>query len=98
MTKSVTKNRVGVVLLLIVFLSGSTGCAAWHHSLMSISKGMEYDARDRYNQALRYMEADRFELAQEEFAIVKRTADSPKLYELACEGYDKASAVIEARR
>lgn len=97
MTTRVTRNRAWAIVLM-VFLAELTGCASWNHSLLKLGRGMEYDARDRYTQALRYMEADRFELAQEEFAIVKRTADSPKLYELACEGYDKASAVIESRR
>jgi len=93
----VTRSR-GWGFLLIVFLLGLAGCASHHPSMSTINKGMEYSARERYAQALRYMEANRFELAQEQFAIVKNTADSPELYELACEGYKKTTAAIEARR
>jgi hypothetical protein len=92
------KGNRGWGILSIVLLLGLGGCAAHHPSMSTINKGMEYSARERYAQALRYMEANRFELAQEQFAIVKNTADSPELYNLACDGYEKTTAAIEARR
>lgn len=87
----------GLPLLIFVGLA-LLACGPRHRSLTSLDKGMEYYAKERYDQALRYMEESRFELAREQFAIVEQTSVSPELQELAREGYAKAGAVIKAKR
>jgi hypothetical protein len=94
----VRKKLWGGLLLLIFVGLGLLACGPRHRSITTLDKGLEYYAKERYDQALRYMDASRFELAREQFAIVEQTSVSPELQELARAGYAKAGAVIEAKR
>lgn len=83
----------------LLVVTGLAGCATWHtitHPLLDT--GMERSAEKSYAQGLRYLEAGRFELAQEQFAIVEQTATSPELQQLAHEGQAKAAAIIAGKR
>lgn len=87
----------GCALLFVVGLV-FFGCGPRHRLQATMDKEMEYYAKERYASALRYMEASRFELARQQFAIVEQTSVSPRLQALAREGYAKAAAIIEAKR
>ncbi len=92
----VMSNVVGRALLIGVLLAAVQGCSVrWP---VTSGDGMEKYAEERYSQALLYMEASRFELAKQQFAIVEKTAVSPELRQLAHEGYNKAAGVIAAKR
>jgi hypothetical protein len=95
---TVKANRWAVVALLIFLGLGLPGCGPRHRSMSTLEQEMEYYAKERYDQALRYMEVSRYELARQQFAIVEQTAVSARLQQLAREGYAKAEAVIEAKR
>jgi hypothetical protein len=83
---------LGVLLLTV------SGCSARHRPMIAGGRAMEGYAEERYAQAVFYMEASRFELAKQQFAIAEKTAVSPELRQLAHEGYDKAAGVIAAKR
>jgi len=91
------KTIVGRVALLVIVLAVQ-GCSNRCRLTAPGGADMEKYAEERYAQALLYMEASRFELAQQQFAIVEKTAVSSELRELAHEGYTKAAGVIEAKR
>lgn len=91
--KSIAGRAVLFFLCLVM-----QGCANRYRLTMPISTGMEGYAEGRYAQALRYMAASRYELAQQQFAIAERTAVSPDLRQLAHDGHSKAAGVIEAKR
>ena len=63
-----------------------------------VASAMDAFAEQRYKKAIRYMEESRFELAQEQFAVVAATADSPELKELGLAGYSKAGTAIVLKR
>lgn len=95
---TVKLNRWVGVALLILLGFGLPGCGPRYRSMSTLEKEMEYYAKERYDQALHYMEVSRYELARQQFAIVEQTAVSPRLQQLARDGYAKAEAVIEAKR
>ena len=96
--RMVRSNRRAALALLIFVGVGLLACGPRHRSMSTLGKEMDYYAKERYEQALRYMEASRYELAQQQFAVVEQTAVSPRLQQLAREGGAKAEAVIEAKR
>ena len=77
-------------LFLLSCLVSISGCA--------LDKKMDVYAEVRYRKAMDYMEASRFALAQEQFAIVAATANSPKLKQLGLDGYAKADTAIAVQR
>ncbi|MBA3014785.1 MAG: hypothetical protein KKD63_11865 [Proteobacteria bacterium] len=87
-------GMVSVVVIMVSLAVVSCGTYLTTNS----DRGMEKYAEERYAHALKFMEAGRFELAREQFAIVNRIAVSPELKALAAKGQDKAVAVIEAKR
>ena len=91
-------NIVGRVLVIGLLLLTVLSCSARHRQSLFPGRGMERYAEERYAQALFYMEASRFELAKQQFAIAEKTAVSPELRQLAHEGYGKAAGVIAAKR
>ena len=97
MNRALIKKIAGCAVLLSLCLAVQ-GCGNRYRLTMPISTGMEGYAEDRYSQPLRYMQASRYELAQQQFAIAERTAVSPDLRQLAHDGYNKAAGVIEAKR
>lgn len=97
MKRVLLKTIVGSVLLLVPLLAAQ-GCSPQYRLTTPGSAGMEKYAEERYAQALLYMEASRFELAQQQFAIVEKTAVSEELRQLAHEGYANAAGIIKAKR
>ena len=93
----VLKTIVGSVVLLVLVLAVQ-GCSSTYRLTAPGSADMEKYAEERYAQALVYMEASRYELAQQQFAIAEKTAVSLELHDLAHEGYNKAVNVIKAKR
>ncbi len=91
--KVMVRGGIGFVLCLAVF-----GCSPYCRNISPCSTNMEKYAEARYAQGLLYMEASRFELAQQQFAIVEKTSVSQELHQLAHAGYNKAAGVIEAKR
>lgn len=94
--KSSPPRTFWAVLMLCVLLTAS--CSTRYHSMATEGRGMEKYAEERYAHALGFMEAGRFELARQEFAIAEKTAINAGLKRLAQEGHDKAAAIIEAKR
>lgn len=92
----VSRRPAQALLLMLSLLIMS--CSMRPYSMSTAGKGMEKYAEERYAHALRFMEAGRFELARQQFAVVEQTAISPELKSLAQEGRDKAAAIIEAKR
>jgi len=97
MNRVTWKTIVSSGVLLVVVLAGQ-GCSNRHRLTSPDRTDMEKYAEERYSQALLYMEASRFELARQQFAIVEKSAVSVELRDLAHEGYSKATAVIETKR
>lgn len=99
MNKAFLYTITGFVLLSALCL-GAAGCTYRSRPAVQqgLGLGMEQYAKERYAQALIYMEESRYELAQQQFAIVEKTAVSARLRQLAQEGYSKAGGVIEAKR
>lgn len=97
MSSKILNYRVGRTLLLGLLLA-MQGCSKLYLPTTANGRGMERYAKERYAQALVYMEASRFELARQQFAIAEKTAVSPELHQLAHEGYNKAAGVIAAKR
>ncbi len=97
MNRVLLKHIVGHALLLTLCLA-IQGCGGRYRLSMPIGTGMESLAEEQYAQALLYMEASRYELAQQQFAIAEKTAVSPELRQLAHDGYTKAAGAIEAKR
>lgn len=91
-------RRSAALMLLLLLPLAFMSCSRRYHSMATAGKGMEKYAEERYAHGMRYMEQGRFELAKQQFAIVERTAISPDLRELAHQGHDKATAIIEAKR
>lgn len=84
----------GVLVILLV------SCTSMKQSLHleKVEQKMGAYAEARYRKAMMYMEDSRFELAQEQFAIVAVTAASPSLRQLGIDGYSKADRAIALRR
>ncbi len=59
---------------------------------------MDDYADARYRKAISYMKESRFELTQEQFAILAATAKSPELKKLGLDGYSKAYNAIAIKR
>lgn len=92
------RRRGVLALVVLLVVLGGQGCGPRYRTVNSLGRDMNAYAKERYAQALHYMERSRYELAAEQFAIAERTAVSPKLQELAREGHAKAEAVIKAKR
>lgn len=97
MNRVIVKTMVGCVMVLAAGVAGQ-GCSNRYRLAAAGGSGMDAYAKERYGQAMLYMEASRYELAQQQFAIVEKTAVSQELRQLAHEGYNKAAGVIEAKR
>lgn len=99
MTK-LCRNRTGFVVLLATCALVLFGCESIKNSMPweNVNLKMESYADARYRKAIRYMKESRFELAQEQFAIVAATANSSELRELGLEGYSKANKAIAVKR
>jgi hypothetical protein len=95
---TVTMKTIAGCVALLFTLGAVQGCTGRYSLTAPSDASMENYAEDRYAQALLYMEASRFELAQQQFAIVEKTAVSEELRQLAHDGHSKATAVIEAKR
>ena len=98
MNRGIMKIIAGCAIALALALA-APGCSN-RYQLAAAGSGssMEKYAEERYGQALLYMEASRYELAQQQFAIVEKSAVSLELRQLAHEGYSKAAGIIEAKR
>ncbi len=94
------RRLIGLVVLLVPSLFVVSGCETiknsmpWEH----VDKKMDIYAEARYRKAVHYMEESRFELAQEQFAIVAAIANSPELKQLGLDGYSKADTAIAVKR
>lgn len=97
MDRVTLKAMAGSVAVLAVLLA-APACSTRYRLTAPSSADMEKYAEERYAQGLLYLEASRFELAQQQFAIVEKTAVSQELRQLGHEGYNKAAGVIEAKR
>lgn len=97
MNRRIVKTTVNSAAMLL-FLLATQGCSNQYRLTNSDDSGMEKYAEERYAQALLYMEASRYELAQQQFAIVKKTAISEELHQLGHDGYNRAAGVIKAKR
>ena len=95
MNRGIIKIIAGCALALAM---ATPGCSNRYQLAAAGGSGMEKYAEERYGQALLYMEASRYELAQQQFAIAEKTAVSEELHQLAHDGYNKAAGVIAAKR
>lgn len=88
-----------VAVMAAIFL---VGCNTWRSSKSMLGFDnewkMERYAIARYEKALDYMEQNRFELAQEQFAVVAATSVSPDLRKQAMEAYARADKAIAIKR
>ena len=89
-----------VLALLMAFGAAVTGCETIQNSMPweKVDRKLEVYAEARYRKAIHYMEESRFELAQEQFAIVAATANSAELKKLGLDGYAKADTAIAVKR
>ncbi len=94
--KQLRKVFPAILLLALLF----TGCDTLRTSYRELSPSgkMENYAETRYNKAINYMKVSRFELAQEQFALVAATTNSPELRQRALEAYTKADRSIALKR
>jgi len=97
MNKTIAKAFINSALALL-WLLAAYGCSNRYHLAPSGSDGMEKYAEECYAQGLLYMESNRFELAQQQFAIVEKTAVSEELRQLGHDSYNRAAGVIKAKR
>ena len=105
---SVKKGGAMFLFVVMALLSGCGSLGAIRAHFMGIdaegqmkeyAEGqMEEYAEARYEKAMRYMESGRFELAQEQFAIVASTTVSEELRRQALYGYEKIAKVMAVRR
>jgi len=95
----VSARRFTVAALVGAVLMGG-GCAALNgrDAAEAAARRMDAYAVTRYENAMRYMEAGRYELAMDQFAAAVATARTPEMRRLAEEGYAKAGRTIAARR
>lgn len=93
-------KALGAALMVTTLLLLGAGCESIKNSMPweQVDKKMDVYAEARYRKAIHYMEESRFELAQEQFAIVAATANSPKLKQLGLDGYAKADTAIAVKR
>ena len=88
-------NRKLTTTCLLGLMLAASGCGR-----LGLGPGpsMERYANERYQTAMRLMDAGRFELAKEEFTVAEKSALSPELRQSAKDGRLKAEAIIEAKR
>lgn len=96
----VWRNLMGSVVLAMASFCVLTGCESIKNSMPWEKVDMKMDtfAEARYRKAMHYMEESRYELAQEQFAIVAATANSSQLKKLGLDGYAKADTAIAVKR
>nr|MBF0223093.1 hypothetical protein [Desulfobulbaceae bacterium] len=90
----------GVVALLGASFVLLSGCESTKNSMPweKVDLKMDAYAEARYRKAMHYMEESRYELAQQQFAIVAATANSAQLKKLGLDGYAKADTAIAVKR
>ncbi|MDD5758374.1 MAG: hypothetical protein PHI06_04760 [Desulfobulbaceae bacterium] len=91
-------KTLGNSALALLLLLAAYGCSNRYPLTNSGGDGMENYAKACYAQGLLYMENNRFELAQQQFAIVEKTAVSEELRQLGHDGHNKAAGAIRAKR
>ena len=93
-------NIVWIVALLVASVPFLAGCGTIKNKMPWEKLDLKMDdyADARYRKAIIYMKESRFELAQEQFAIVAATANSPELKKLGLAGYSKAYTAIAIKR
>ncbi len=85
------------LLLVVVIGAGCAGIGNQDPAAAARGK-MDAYAAMRYDNALRYLEAGRYELAMDQFAAAAAAATNPELKRLAEDGYARAGRSIAARR
>ena len=96
MKKKLWSRWLPLVLLVLM----GAGCAGiGNQDPAAAARGrMDAYAAQRYDNALRYLETGRYELAMDQFAAAAAAATDPELKRLAEDGYARAGRTIAARR
>jgi len=92
------KNRRTVlVIITLCFFLNSCGLRLhfWKEHEFTGQKEMHAYAEERYLSGLDYMKQGRYELASQQFSIAADTATTQELQDLAQEGYQKATSIID---